>query len=140
MGRVGADVMLDGKIWEMVGETNKNIKIDLHTLIINTNETNKTHDIISSKRSINFFQFRKIGSIFGHILLASSMICEFLLCLGYYNEQKQTPFTYQPNGKVLLGKYGDEIIYGTVNNGKITTVLVEHNISKIDTLQIIKLK
>lgn len=54
--------------------------------------------------------------------------------------QKQTSFACRPDGTVLLRKYGDEIIYGAVNNGKVPTILVEHNISKIDTLQFIKLK
>lgn len=110
-------------------------------LIINTNKPDDTYYTISPKNSINIFLSRKIGSIFGPILLVSSLICAFLFCLGYYNGRKQTSFASRPDGNtVLLRKYGDEIIYGTVSNGKVITVIVEHNISKIDTLKIIKLK
>lgn len=110
-------------------------------LIFNTNRPDDTYDTLSPKHSINIFLSRKIGSLFGPLLLVSSLICAFLFCLGYYYGQKQTTFAFRPDGlTVLLRKYGDEIIYGTLNNGKVTTIFVEHNITRVDTLHVIKIK
>src|SRR5690606_11654789 len=67
-------------------------------LIINRNKPDNTYETISPKHSINIFLSRKIGSIFGPVLVVSSLICAFLFCLGYYNGQKQTSFASRPDG------------------------------------------
>jgi len=110
-------------------------------MILNSNKSDETYDILSPKYSINIILSRKIGSLLGPILIVSSLICASLFCLGYYSGQKQTSFAARPDDKtVLLRKYGDDIIYGIINNGKVTSILVEHSNSKVDTLHSIKIK
>lgn len=110
-------------------------------LFLNKDKSDNNYDILSPKHSINIFLSRKFGAICGPILMLSSLICAFLFCLGYYNGQTQSSFASRPDGKtILLRKYGDNIVYGILSNGKVSTVFIEQNISKVDTLHFIKIK
>ena len=82
-----------------------------------------------------------MGDILGPALIISSIICAILFCLGYMTAKNQTSFSVKPDGKtVLLKKYRNNNIYGVNENGKIGLILVEENLSKIDTFHIIQIK
>lgn len=111
------------------------------TLILNKSKPDNADEVHYSKYSINKTIFRKVGAILGPILIVSSLICAAAFCFGYVSAEKQGLFTSRPDNKtVLLRKYGDNIIYGTIENNKIVQIIIEQKLSKIDTFHIMKIK
>ncbi len=110
-------------------------------LLLNTNNPDSFYDIVSPKYSINVFLARKTGNILGPVLIVSAIICILLFCLGYFTAQSQKIFSVKPDNKtILLKKYGPNTVYGTLDNGKVTQIVIEQNQSKVDTFHFVNIK
>lgn len=110
-------------------------------LILNAKRKDSDYGILDPKYSINIILSQQVGRILGPMSIMAAVICSLLFCLGYLTAQNQKIFFTKPDNKtLLLKKYGETVIYGHYENNRFTSILVERNISSVDSLYFIKIK
>lgn len=110
-------------------------------LILNAKRQDSDYEFLDPKYSLNIILSRRVGQILGPLSIIAAVICTLLFCLGYVTAQNQKMFFTKPDKKtLLLKKYGETVIYGHYDNNRFTSILVERNISSVDTLSFMEIK
>ena len=110
-------------------------------LLVSKHKPDDETEKLISKFSITKFLSKRIGDTVGPLFMISTVICTIMFCIGYVKADHQYEFMARPDNKtVLLKKYGDNVVFGILQEKKINGIIVERNISRIDTLHLITIE